>query len=292
MAVYRHGTLTHAAESLGISQPAVSQHVKALEEAYGRQLFLRLPRGVAPTPAAHALARDVVGPIDALEVAAQSLPSGGEGPDELRVGGPAHLLLPAVASALAVLSSRLDRLTFEVDDEATLRARLRAGDLDLVVGYAANGGDDLRSERLFDEELSLLAGRGWAGQIDADALRHEPDRAIGTVPWIASADAPDTSAGWRSHVLADAARAPVVTVPDVRGMVDAVAAGAGVAVVPRHVAAGALAAGAVVELLHVPSRPVRVTSARDGAPRWVRIGIDLLHRAAPSWNREPVVTLG
>jgi DNA-binding transcriptional LysR family regulator len=44
-----------AAESLGIAQPAVSQHIKTLESFFGFQLFHRIRRGVELTPAGHAL---------------------------------------------------------------------------------------------------------------------------------------------------------------------------------------------------------------------------------------------
>jgi DNA-binding transcriptional LysR family regulator len=44
-----------AAETLGMAQPAVSQHIKTLETHFGFQLFHRIRRGVELTPAGHAL---------------------------------------------------------------------------------------------------------------------------------------------------------------------------------------------------------------------------------------------
>ena len=46
---------THAAESLHLTQPAVSQHIKYLEEIYGAPLFLREKRGLKLTPAGEIL---------------------------------------------------------------------------------------------------------------------------------------------------------------------------------------------------------------------------------------------
>lgn len=291
VAVYRHGTLTHAAETLGLSQPAVSQHVKALETAMGQDLFLRLPRGVAPTPAAHALAREVTGPIDALEITAQTMPGDADGPARLRVGGPAWLVAPPVVSALATLSSRLDRLTVETGDESTLHDRLRAGDLDLAVGYHAPRDDELRAELLFDEEVSLVAGRGWSGQIDVPAVAPAGLERVASMPWVVNADGPDVADRWRAAVL-DGVAAPsaAVVAADVRGVVDAVVAGAGVAALPRHVVVAGIATGHLVELRHAGSTSVFVvTAARPD--RWAGIAADLLHRAAPSWNGERVVAL-
>ncbi|GAA3444150.1 hypothetical protein Pve01_67250 [Planomonospora venezuelensis] len=69
LAVHRTGSVTAAAHTLGLSQPAVSAQVRALETALERRLFDRLPRGVAPTPAADELARRLAAPLDALEEA-------------------------------------------------------------------------------------------------------------------------------------------------------------------------------------------------------------------------------
>ncbi|MCA3561654.1 MAG: LysR family transcriptional regulator [Aestuariivirga sp.] len=48
-AVAVHGGFSRAAEALGLTQPAVSDHVRKLEETYGVQLFTRSPSGVALT---------------------------------------------------------------------------------------------------------------------------------------------------------------------------------------------------------------------------------------------------
>lgn len=48
-AVARAGSFSRAAESSGLTQPALSDHVRKLEEAHGVQLFRRQPRGVELT---------------------------------------------------------------------------------------------------------------------------------------------------------------------------------------------------------------------------------------------------
>ncbi len=45
-AVAVHGGFSRAAEALNLTQPAVSDHVRKLEESYGVQLFTRTPQGV------------------------------------------------------------------------------------------------------------------------------------------------------------------------------------------------------------------------------------------------------
>jgi LysR family transcriptional regulator of beta-lactamase len=48
----RHLSFTRAADELNVTQTAISQHVKNLEERMGVPLFRRLPRGLARSPSA------------------------------------------------------------------------------------------------------------------------------------------------------------------------------------------------------------------------------------------------
>ena len=53
--------LTRAAERLCVSQPAISAHIKALEEELGLALFERTPKGMLPTAAGEALLEEEFG---------------------------------------------------------------------------------------------------------------------------------------------------------------------------------------------------------------------------------------
>lgn len=58
LAVVEEGSITAAARRLWISQPALSQQLKALESFVGGELLERLHRGVQPTPLGRALMDD------------------------------------------------------------------------------------------------------------------------------------------------------------------------------------------------------------------------------------------
>jgi DNA-binding transcriptional LysR family regulator len=53
--VAKEGSFTKAGEELCVSQPAVSQSIKSLEESLGTKLFMRVPKGVKLTPEGEAL---------------------------------------------------------------------------------------------------------------------------------------------------------------------------------------------------------------------------------------------
>ena len=58
VAVADEGSFTRAARRVGISQPSLSQHIRALEQELEGPMFNRLPRGVSLTPAGRTLLPD------------------------------------------------------------------------------------------------------------------------------------------------------------------------------------------------------------------------------------------
>lgn len=69
----RHLNFRRASEDLGVTQGAVSQHVRQLEAHLGLALFERLPRGLAFTPEGRAYHVEVSEAFQALVAATQTL---------------------------------------------------------------------------------------------------------------------------------------------------------------------------------------------------------------------------
>jgi DNA-binding transcriptional LysR family regulator len=67
------GSFTAAAEALRVSQPAVAEQIRKLEQALGVDLFVRAGRGVAPTEAGRAFAEHAAQSLRAVEDAADSV---------------------------------------------------------------------------------------------------------------------------------------------------------------------------------------------------------------------------
>jgi DNA-binding transcriptional LysR family regulator len=67
------GSFTAAAEALRVSQPAVAEQVRKLEQTLGADLFVRAGRGVAPTDAGRAFAAHATRSLRAVEDAAGSV---------------------------------------------------------------------------------------------------------------------------------------------------------------------------------------------------------------------------
>ena len=72
-ATVEHGSFSAAADDLRVSQPAVAEQVRKLEQAMGATLFRRAARGVVPTEAGLAFAEHATRSLRALEDAAATV---------------------------------------------------------------------------------------------------------------------------------------------------------------------------------------------------------------------------
>lgn len=265
LAVHRAGSITAGAETLGLSQPTVTAQLKSLEVALGRPLFERLPRGVRPTSAGDELARRIAEPIDALQGLVR---------DELDVpvaatvhlGGPAdflcHQILPALADRFA--DGLQVRTTFGMPDD--LLDRLLNRSLDLVISSVRPRRPGLRVTPFYDEVFALVAAPRWS--TGTPVTEPEPLRKI---PLVAYAEeAPIIRRYWRSVFGTRLTRTVDLVVPDLRGVLAAVRAGAGASVLPTYLCNEALSSGELV-LLSEPELPplntLYLATRSDAGPR-------------------------
>ncbi|MDV6261041.1 LysR family transcriptional regulator [Rhodococcoides yunnanense] len=135
-AVAEHGSVTRAAESLHLTGPGVSQHIRKLEKEAGATLVEREGRSIRLTPAGRALAMRAAA-MAALAAAAEDdvacIDTAVAG--VLRVGAVASALRRVVVPALSDLARTYPLLRLEVVDGegVDLLARLQRRTLDLVV---------------------------------------------------------------------------------------------------------------------------------------------------------------
>ncbi|MGW7378158.1 LysR family transcriptional regulator [Streptomyces sp. NPDC054794] len=287
LAVYRSGSFTGAGQLLGLSQPTVTTQMRTLERQVGRELFERLPRGVAPTAVAEELAARIAAPLDQLATVAGPHPAPGGRAEPVHLAGPAEVLCARVLPALAPLVAEGVRLRVATGLTDPLLDELRAGRHDLVIATRRPRGRTLSAAPLADEEFVLVAAPVWAERLK-EPLAAEGPAALHPVPLITYAeDLPIARRYWR-HVFGRRLSCPAaLTVPDLRGVLAAVVAGAGFTVLPRYLCLDQLASGTLVPL-HDPDDPPINTAflvQRPGTPDNPDVPRvrDHLLRAAHSW---------
>ncbi|WP_240136949.1 LysR family transcriptional regulator [Streptomyces sp. MUM 178J] len=285
--VHRAGSFTRAAALLGLSQPAVTGQIRTLERQLGRPLFLRQARGVTPTTIGDELAHRAAPHLDALVEIAEVGLDEESGVRTLHLAGPPEFtsqralpaLTPLIAQGLAV------RAAFGTSEE-TLDG-LAAGHHDLAIATARPRGRLLASTPLCDEEHVLVAAPRWAARLGPDVLR-EGRVLLEQLPFVEVHESlPLVSRYWSAVFESKPAAAAAVIAPDLRAVLEATAAGAGLAVLPRYLCEEALAKGQVVALLEPPVPPLRtyflvVRTGTLALPHIARAHERLL-RAAVGW---------
>lgn len=129
-AAARHGSFTAAAGELGLSQPAVTRQIRALERDLGVALFTRTANSSQMTATGHQLFAHVTAAFDRLESALAEL--GDTFVLAAHPGFAQQWLVPRIERLAAVLSGRELRLRlFDRDDElgpGAVDACVRVGD--------------------------------------------------------------------------------------------------------------------------------------------------------------------
>lgn len=286
LTVHRSGSVTAAAQLLGLSQPAVTGQLRSLEQSVGRPLFLRHARGVTANAAGDELARRLAGPMDELgRAVGADLFADGAAHQVVHLGAPAELAAALLVPSLAELPAGGVSLRFTIGLTDDLLAQLATGALDLVIATQRPRRRGIVAEPLWDEEFVLVAAPSWADRLAADDLAAAGAKALLGVPLLAySEEMPIVRRYWR-HVFGTppAGRAALV-IPDLRGVLAAASAGAGITVLPRYLCAGPLSADELRLLLDPPDPPINTLylATRAGAlaqPHLARIHNMLRSRA-------------
>lgn len=168
------GTLTVAAQRLGLSQPTLSAAVRKLEEELGVDLFSRTGRGLTPTEACHVLLEhtdQAVRSVDAGVRAVRAL--AGLEAGTVRIGAGATVvtyLLPGVVQQFRRKHAELRVSVREAGSTQVAEALLK-GELDLgVVTLPVNtpGSNELMTVARAQDELRLICppGHPLAGKKD------------------------------------------------------------------------------------------------------------------------------
>lgn len=138
LAVAEEKSFRRAAERIFLTQPALSQHISALEQALEVKLFEREARGVRLTTAGEAFregASRTLRALDEASVAARS--AAGLADRKLTLGYTEYLNLPFVAPAIRALLAEFPSLRFERLEVASPRQleALPSHGIDLGIGY-------------------------------------------------------------------------------------------------------------------------------------------------------------
>jgi len=155
LAVARHLNFRAAADELALTQSAVSRQIQALEDEVGVPLFLRHTRAVELTEAGGQLLRAAAPAVERLDAAVRQV--------RLMAGRRSVAIATWASFASMWLIPHLEEfqrdhpdIDIRIDASDTL-VDLETADVDLALRSAVPGGQPAGAERLFGEQLAVVA---------------------------------------------------------------------------------------------------------------------------------------
>jgi DNA-binding transcriptional LysR family regulator len=257
VAVAREGSITRASEQLHLSQPAVSAHIKALEDTLGLSLFERTPRGMSLTPEGNRLLVKVEQMLAAhqqmMEEAARIK---GRVGGKLRLGACGSLKNEVIGHLLRTLAERHPEVevTLKHGTSADILVGLRNGSLD--AGYyneATEPDPELAAKEVSRFKVYLAASPGLV-----PTSRPLDWQALASLPWIYPTSSACCAKAAESLFQTHHIRPERVISVDRESLTQTlIASGIGVGLLHEHSAESARARGEV-ELLALSPKTVRV----------------------------------
>ncbi|MFT4398037.1 LysR family transcriptional regulator [Gordonia lacunae] len=237
LAVYKSGSLSAAARTLGVSQPTVTNHLRMLEDWYGTDLFTRESSGVRPTALGTEIASAIAIHIESLE---RSLGQGehiAQGQRRVVIGGSLELISGIIAPTLRHNSTKLPRIDFTFGRSQSLLEGLLDGAVDLVVSSVRPRDESLVAQPIADEEFWLVAAPSLP-------ITGTSTSALSALPIVAlGEDLPIIRRYWNTVYGVEPLFNPAVVLPELTAIRAAVVAGVGVSVLPDHLVADDLRLG-------------------------------------------------
>ena len=183
------GSLTRAADSLGIGQPSLSKILRRLRAHFGDPLLVRVGLAMRPTPRAEQLLEPLRGLIAAADLMRASTrdfdPASSDREFTILVTEVGMIqTLPLLMRRLEARGPRL-RLRALPLDARPLEARLEAGEADLAIGAFPQAAASLRRQSLYADPFASVVRRGHPRLADlrgADGFRRERHVAVVASP--------------------------------------------------------------------------------------------------------------
>lgn len=169
-AVARHGSMQQAATLLNVTQPAVSQALKALESHVGAPLIDRSHRPAGLTEAGELLARAVRDGLGQISAALEDIRSlTGQAGNQITIsctlGMATYWLMPRLPDFYA----RFPEITVNVQAPATDLPHLAPG-IDIAIRYGTGGWREGVTQKLFDERVCPVAAPAFLERLQAEGI--------------------------------------------------------------------------------------------------------------------------
>lgn len=165
VAIVEQGSFSRAAEVLHVAQPALSLHVRNMENELAAPLLLRTSRGVEPTEAGLTLLRHARIILDQLSIAEEEIRDQQNDPaGEVRLGLPGTISQILAVPLITAVHLRYPKIKLRIAEAMSgfILEWMRDGRIDLAVLYGETHDHGIQTERLLEENLYFFGSASRA----------------------------------------------------------------------------------------------------------------------------------
>ncbi|GIQ63123.1 LysR family transcriptional regulator [Paenibacillus cisolokensis] len=229
--IYRHNSVSEAAKSRFMTQPAMSQHLASLESEVGEPLFVRTARKMIPTERGKLLYSEVAPLVEALEqlsadIKTSSLPS----LKWIKIGSAPEFYQEKILPLLLKFGT-CSISHFGTADK--LLDILEVDKVDLIITSKKFLKPGVEYEKLCEEEFAIVAPVHWEFP-EAKTLKAQ-ERWLTEQKWIAyGPELPIIRRLWRERFKKRPILSTPYVIPNLHMILRLVKLGAGLSVVPTY----------------------------------------------------------
>ncbi|QBD81033.1 LysR family transcriptional regulator [Ktedonosporobacter rubrisoli] len=246
LAIYRAGTVSAAARALFLTQPAVTQHLAALESFVGEPLFMRAPRQMIPTLRGKQLYSQVVQALETLELVTEEIQNAHVELPLLRCGAPREYFVDIVLKRFIQLPYRL---LLRFAETAALIADLEREQLDVVIATQQIASREVEYHRI-DEECFQIVGPPDLLLFAAEATLGEAEELEAIEQWLAAqrwisygVELPIIRRFWQQCFGKRPSFQAALIVPDLHAIQRIIEEGGGISILPDYLCREGIEAG-------------------------------------------------
>lgn len=175
-AIVKKGTVHGAAEALFLTQTAVTQRLRLLEQKMKTTLFIRSRRGMELTAEGEQLHRYCQRVIEMGGTLLASIQGAGHVADcRIKIAGPTSVMRSRIIPQCQAVMKAFPKLamSFWIDDSINISQQLKSGAFDLVILPPEQVVPEMISKTLTPEHYLLVCSSQWKNRSLMDIISHE-----------------------------------------------------------------------------------------------------------------------
>jgi DNA-binding transcriptional LysR family regulator len=238
--IYKHNSVSEAAKTRIMTQPAMSQHLAALEAEVGEPLFIRTSRKMVPTERGKEVYSQLAPLIESLEETtinfkATSLPTH----SVIRIGTAHEFYNEKILPQLR----NYETCTISHFGEADkLLELLKEDKVDIIITSKKFQTPGIEYVTLCDEEFVIVAPKQM--KIHDDANHKLKEQWLSSQDWISyGLDLPIIRRFWREHFKKRPIIKPTHVIPNLHMILKAIENSAGLSLIPTYILANSMNEG-------------------------------------------------